>query len=351
MSFIYIPGVSIKGISACVPKKTLENKDYPGFTDDEADTIIPAIGIERHRIAGKDICTSDLCFHAAERLIKDLNWEKSDINCLVFVSQTPDYIIPSTSCLLQDRLGLNEDLLALDISLGCSGWIYGLHVISSLLSHGSIKKGLLLVGDTTLKFCSAEDKSTFPLFGDAGTVTALEYDDSSEGFKFHTATNGEKYKAIFIPDGGFRNQVSVESFDKVDIKPGIKRNKLQVILDGMAVLSFSISKAPESIIMLSENFDIDIQKIDYFIFHQANQFINERIRSKLKLPVVKVPLSLKNYGNTGPGSIPLTMVSEIGDDLRENRRSIVACGFGVGLSWGSVQFFTDKIVCPAIIEI
>lgn len=351
MAFLHVPNVGIKGISACVPKDILENKQYSGFASDEADNIIAAIGIERHRIAGKDVCSSDLCFHAAEKLINELNWVKSDIDCLVFVSQTPDYILPATSCLLQKRLGLKEEVIAFDIALGCSGWIYGSQVLSSLLSHGYLKKGLLLVGDTTLKFCSPEDKSTFPLFGDAGTVTALEYDDSDPGFKFHTATDGNGYEAIFIPDGGFRNQVSDSSFNMVEIKPGIKRNRLQVILDGMNVLTFSITRAPESINMLSEKFNIDLRQIDYFLLHQANKFINERIRNKLKLPVEKVPYSLKNYGNTGPGTIPLTMVTEISQDLRNSRRNIIASGFGVGLSWGSVQFFTENIVCPEIIEI
>jgi len=351
MAFLHVPKVSIKGVSACVPGKILENNKYSGFSNDESETIIAATGIERHRIADKNICTSDLCFNAAEKLVSDLNWIKSDIDCLVFVSQTPDYIIPATSCLLQKRLGLKEEIFVLDISLGCSGWVYGLQVLGSLLSFGTLKKGLLLVGDTTLKFCSPEDKSTFPIFGDAGTATALEYDDLNPGFNFHSATDGSNYEALMIPDGGFRNQVSEFSFKMDEIKPGITRNRLNVIMEGLKILSFSITKAPQSIKMLSEEFGIDLRMVDYFVLHQANKFINERIRNKLNLPVEKVPYSLKNYGNTGPGTIPLTMVTEIRHDLRDNRRNIIACGFGVGLSWGSVQFCTDRIICPEIIEI
>jgi len=351
MAFLHIPNVNLKGLSACVPGTILENKQYSGFHPGEVDDIIAAIGVERRRIAGHNVCTSDLCYHAAEKLINDLNWAKSDIDCLVLVTQTPDYILPATSCLLQNRLGLKEEIFALDISLGCSGWIYGLKVLSSLLSHGYMKKGLLMVGDTQLKFCSPEDKSTYPLFGDAGAVTALEFDEKSSGFWFHTATDGAGFQAIIIPDGGYRNQVSLSSFEMFEIKPGIKRNKLQVILDGMNVFSFSLSRAPESIYMLSDKFGIDLQQVDYFIFHQANLFMNERIRKKLKLPVEKVPYSLRNFGNTGAPSIPLTMISEIGHDLRYKKRNIVASGFGVGLSWGSVQFFTENIVCSEIIEI
>jgi 3-oxoacyl-[acyl-carrier-protein] synthase III len=351
MAFIHISGVTIKGISACIPKLNVENKDYSGFTSGESEKIIAAIGVERHRMADQNTCASDLCFQAAERLIHELSWKKEEIDCLIFVSQTPDYILPATACLLQTRLGLRMEIAAFDISLGCSGWIYGLQVISSLLSHGYLRKGLLLVSETILKYCSEEDKSTFPLFGDAGAATALEYDKHDPGFKFHLGTDGTGYDALYIPDGGFRNQVSESSLEFVEIKPGIKRSPLQLVLNGMDILSFSISKAPESILMLSERFEIDLNTIDFFLLHQANRFINERIRNKLALPSEKVPYSLQKYGNTGPATIPLTMVSELSEHLRNNKTSILACGFGAGLSWGSVYFCTDKLICSEIIEI
>jgi 3-oxoacyl-[acyl-carrier-protein] synthase III len=351
MAFLHIPDVRLTGLSACVPGRILENSQYPGFTTEEAQKFIASTGVERHRIAEKNVCTSDLCCHAAERLIADLRWAKDEIDCLIFVTQTPDYILPATSCLLQERLGLKEGIFVLDISLGCTGWVYGLQVLSSLLSYGQLKKGLLLVGDTMLKPCSIEDKSTFPLFGDAGTATALEYSREAEGFRFHNATDGKGYEAIIITDGGYRNEVKPSSFEMVEIEPGIKRNRLQTILDGMNVFSFGISKAPESVNQLSGKFGIDLYQVDYFLFHQANLFMNEKIRKKLKLPAEKVPYSLKNFGNTSSATIPLTMVTEIGNDLKATYRSIIACGFGVGLSWGTVQFFTNKIVCSEIIEI
>jgi 3-oxoacyl-[acyl-carrier-protein] synthase-3 len=350
MAFLHIPNVSMKGLSACVPERILENKLYPGYaTIEEAEMIMAAIGIERRRISDLNVCTSDLCCTAAERLINDLKWDKSKIDCLIFVTQTPDYILPATSCSLQNRLGLKEDTFVLDISLGCSGWIYGLKVLSSLLSHGYMRRGLLLVGETLSKICSPEDKSTYPLFGDAGTATAIEFKDGSPGFKFHTATDGRGYKDLIIYDGGYRNQVSASSLEMFEIKPGIKRNKLHMVLDGMNILSFSISRAPESIIQISEKFGIGLEAVDYFLFHQANLFINERIRNKLKLPIEKVPYSLRNYGNTGSATIPLTMITEIGHDLRNNKRDIIACGFGGGLSWGSAHFFTEGIICSELI--
>jgi 3-oxoacyl-[acyl-carrier-protein] synthase-3 len=350
MAFLRIPDVRIAGISACIPEKILENREYPGFISDEAEKFIASTGVARRRMADAKTCTSDLCFKSAEKLISDLKWNKEDIDCLIFVTQTPDYILPATSCLLQERLNLREDIFALDISLGCSGWVYGLQVISSLLTSGQVKKGLLLAGDTTLKPCSAEDKSTYPLFGDAGTATAVEYKAGSEGFRFQSATDGKGYNAIIIPDGGYRNGVKTTSFDMVEIEPGIKRNRLQTILDGMNVFSFGITKAPESVLQLAEKYEINLSEVDYFIFHQANLFMNEKIRKKLKLPVEKVPYSLENYGNTSSATIPLTMVSEVGNDLRFWPRNIIACGFGVGLSWGSVYFKTDELIISEIIE-
>ncbi|MBP8959649.1 MAG: ketoacyl-ACP synthase III [Bacteroidales bacterium] len=351
MSFFHVPDVIISGVSACVPATILENKNYYGFSTGEAEKFMVSTGIERHRIADSDICTSDLCYHAAEKLIKELEWKKEEIGILIFVTQTPDYILPATSCILQDRLGLQEGTVALDISLGCSGWVYGLMVISGFLSSGQIKKGILMVGDTALKPCSREDKSTFPLFGDAGTATAVEFSKNSEGFKFHYGSDGKGYDTIIITEGGYRNQATISSFETKEIEPGIKRNGLNTILDGMNVFSFGITRAPESINLLLNNFNIELNSIDYFIFHQANLFMNETIRKKLKIPSEKVPYSLRNFGNTSSASIPLTMVSEISEDLKNRKLKIICCGFGVGLSWSSVYLCTDKIICPEIIEI
>ncbi len=350
MAFLQINNVAIKGISACVPKTIVHNRDYSGFTAEEAEKFMLTTGIEQKREITDDICTSDLCFHAAEQLIKDLNWDKTDIDCLIFVSQGPDYLLPATSCILQQRLGLSTDCYALDISLGCSGWVYGLSVVAGLLSSSGMRKGLLLCGDTASKSCPPSDKSTYPLFGDAGTATAIQYESGVE-LKFQMATDGSGYQAIIIPDGGYRNPASLKSFDVKTYEPGISRNNYQLTLDGMDVFAFGISQAPQSVNSLMEHFGLDKETVDFFVFHQANLFMNETIRKKLKLPKEKVPYSLKEFGNTSSASIPLTMLTALGDELSSSQKEIIACGFGVGLSWGSVHFVTDRIVCSKLIEI
>jgi len=355
MAFLSIENVIIKGVSACVPSCIQENIKLPVFlSQEDAHKFISSTGIENRRVSDEKTTTSDLCFHAAEKLIADLNWQKEDIDCLIFVTQTPDYILPATSCILQNRLGLSEECFSLDISLGCSGWVYGMSIISNLLSTGAFKKGLLLVGDTLSKINSKDDKSSYPLFADAGTATALEHQKNMTKIKkiyFHLATDGSGFETIIIPDGANRNRVSPESFINKEYGEGIVRNNLNIALNGMDVFSFGISKAPQSVNKMIEHFNLDKEAINYFIFHQANLFMNEKIRKKLKLPEEKVPYSLKEFGNTSSATIPLTMVTQLQRKLQNEKLKLIGCGFGVGLSWGSIYFSTDKIICSNLIEI
>jgi 3-oxoacyl-[acyl-carrier-protein] synthase-3 len=351
MALLQISDVAVRGVAACVPKHIDENSKYP-LPEKERDTLISSIGVERKRTADDNTCTSDLCYNAAEKLIRELNWDKNEIDCLVFVSQTPDYVFPATSCILQNRLGLSTECDAQDISLGCSGWVYGLSTISSLIfsGRGNLRKALLLVGDTPSKFTSIADKSAWPLFGDAGTATALEYLPGADGFRFHLSTDGAGADAIIIKDGGFRHLFSANSLKMVTYEEGVSRSNLHSYLDGMSIFSFAISKGPKSINRLLEEFSIDRETVDYFLFHQANLFLNETVRKKLKLERGKVPYSLKNFGNTSSATIPLTMVTEIGGELKSKKLNHVGCAFGVGLSWASVYFTTDHIACPDLVE-
>ncbi len=350
MAFLEVANVRIAGISACVPKEVEENITCPLFsTKDEAIKFIDSTGVERRHISRKHL-TSDLCFIAANKCIEELGWRKEEIDALVFVTQVPDYILPATSCILQERLKLSEECYTLDISLGCSGWVYGLSTVATLLTNGMMKKALLLCGDTS-HATSKEDKSAYPLFGEAGTVTALEFCKDSGNMRFHFATDGSGYEAIIIPDGGFRNPFSEKSLEVVEIEPGIKRSRMNTILNGMDVFSFGISKAPESIRKLSERFGISPESIDYYLFHQANKFMNEKIRKKLKLPEEKVPYSLRDFGNTSSASIVLTILTELKNQASREKHQYIGCGFGVGLSWATVAFDLNNIVVTDLLEV
>ena len=353
MAYFKVENVKVSGLATCVPNEIEHNKDYPLFTEDEYKNFIATTGVEQKRKSADDVCTSDLCVLAAEKLITDLNWNKEDISFLVFVSQTPDYFIPATSTIIQDRLGLTIDCYTLDISLGCSGWIYGMSVITSLISTSKKGKGLLLMGDVPTRGCSLQDKSTYPLFGDAGTATAVEYSENTEPLLFGMNTDGSGFKAIIVRDGGYgyRYPATPASFEPITRAEGIVSNNLQIILDGMDVFAFGIKRAPESVNKLIENFQLDKNQIDYFTFHQANLFMNEQIRKKLKLPPEKVPYSLKEFGNTSSASIPLTMTVKLKNELETKSLNHIACGFGVGLSWGSLYFNTDKIIVSQLITL
>ncbi|MDR0506469.1 MAG: ketoacyl-ACP synthase III [Dysgonamonadaceae bacterium] len=359
MAFLQVKNVKISGLSACVPKQIEENVDFPLFDSESYKNFAATTGIERKRISTAKVCTSDLCIAAAEKLIDSLAWNRDEISVLVFVTQTPDYMLPATSCIIQDKLKLSRDCYALDISLGCSGWVYGLStaatVVSSCNSDRYIRGGgvkmLLLCGDTISKICTKTDKSTYPLFGDAGTATALEFSENCAPILFNMNSDGSGYQAIIVNDGGYRNGISEKSFEKITRGEGIESNNLQLILDGMDVFSFGIKRAPESVNRLLEEFVINKDCIDYFLFHQANMFMNEQIRKKLKLEKEKVPYSLKNFGNTSSASIPLTMVTELSEKLKTGKLNHIACGFGVGLSWGSAAFETNKIAVPDLVEI
>ncbi len=351
MSSFSISDIAIKGIAAAVPSNIAYNKDYPYASAEDMAKFMEATGVIQRRIAPKEMCTSDLCLAAAEKLINELQWEKTEIEILVFVSQTADYILPVTSALLQNRLGLSKGCMAFDIPLGCSGYIYGLSVISGMMKAAGLKKGLLLVGDTSSKLVSEKDKSTVPLFGDAGSATCLAFDESASALYFNVGTDGSGSDTIIVPDGGSRNAITPDSFTTRVIAEGIERNRCQLVLEGMDVFSFGISQAPKTVNALIEKSGVDKEKVDHFVFHQANLMMNKMIAKKLKLPDTKVPYSLQQFGNTSSASIPLTIVSQLKDTVTEGKKSLLLCGFGVGLSWGTVYIETDNLVVPQLIEL
>lgn len=348
MSVFKIPNINIAGISASVPEDIFYNKDYDWITEKERETLIKTVGVESKYHAKKGTTTSDLCYIAAEQLLSELKWDPKEIDLLIFISQSRDYIIPATAGLLQHKLGLPKTCAAFDISLGCSGYVYGLSVAGSMMNMGIAKKALLMTGDISTLNTSYSDKSAFPIFGDAGTVTALKFKENAADMLFNLQTDGGGYDSIIIPDGGIRNFVEEDSFEMKEISEGIVRNRLNIILDGVKVFNFSLREVKPNVLKLLKEYEKNIEEIDYFVFHQANKLMNETIRKQLKLPVEKVPYSLRNFGNTSSASIPLTIVSELNNHVKGKKQTMFFSGFGVGLSWGSVLLETTNIVCPPI---
>lgn len=350
MAFFEFKDVQVCGISAGVPARIKNNlleerrisKEY-----ENADFVATTGVIERR--VDNELTTSDLCFAAAKRLMADLNWDPKEIDAIIMVSQTLDFILPATACIMQDKLGCSTECYAEDVQLGCSGWVYGLSNVASLLQNGSIKKALLCCGDARGQYFNNE-KLGDPLFGHAGTVTALEYSEGAEGLRCHFGTDGSGYDAIIKPQGGTRYPLNKEALDYVEID-GKEYTGLSSRMKGMDVFSFGISTAPKSIKKLAKQFDYDYLESDYFIFHQANKKMNDMINKKLKLPLEKVPSCMSHFGNTSSASIPLTIVTQLADTASQGEKVFTCCGFGVGLSWGTIKFTTNNLVISKLVEI
>ncbi|MGM9745862.1 MAG: 3-oxoacyl-ACP synthase III family protein [Paludibacteraceae bacterium] len=349
-----IKNVRFAGVSACMPKHVVKTTDLPLFSEEEAAVFDNTVGIKERRLGPDTLCASDMCQAAAEKLLEELGWEKSSIDMLVFESVTADFHpTPPTSCVLQDRLGLSTDCFCIDLPMGCCGTMYAINVAGNMLSAGNIKRALLLVGDTALRMGSMQDKSRIPLFGDCGTAMALEYDTTAEDIVIDFHTLGSGYKALMTPHGGFRHPITPDSFLQEDFGNGIVRAPKDTLIDGMAVLTFAISRPPKSIQQLIDDYHIDVNTdMDYFLIHQANKLIVDRVVKKLHLPVEKVPYDLEEFGNLGGASIPSLMVTRIADSLRANKPTKMLCSsFGLGLSWGTMLLTANNVVVPDLIEI
>lgn len=346
MSLLTVKGVRIAGFSAGVPKQIVSKIDSINSSDYDASEFIEKTGIKEVHVSD-DFAASDLCLAAAEKLLQDLGWEKDSVEGIFFVSQHPDYILPATSCILQERMGLSKECYAMDVSLGCSGWVYGLNAASSVLAGHGMKRALLLAGDARKRAKCDFD----PLLGFAGTATALEYTGFEEDeMRFHLGTDGSGYDAIIIPDGGSRNPATADSF-KMEEVDGKMMHRMQARMKGMDVFSFAISTTPKSIKKLMAEEKKTTEDYDYFVLHQANTMINEMIRKKIKAKPEQVPYSLHEFGNTSMASIPLTIVTQLKGKVESKPTSYIACGFGVGLSWGTVSFRTDGLVISDLVEL
>lgn len=352
MAFLRIENVAIRGISACVPPKIEENKDLPFYSShEEAQQVMQATGIERRHVATPEIAVSDLCEKAAEGLLAELNWDKESIDLLALVTQNPDYVNHPTSFVVHERMKLSEQTMCMDFYHGCPGWVVSLSAITSMLSNGSLKRAILLDGDTVSKDQDASNREERPLFGDAGTATALEYAPGAPTIFFNIGTKSEDGGALARQQGGYRHPYTIETLQKELDRLAGKLSKEETVdqMDSMDVFSFAITKVPKSLKRLCSEFDILLDDVDNLVLHQANKMIVEAIAKRMKLPPEKVVLGMKNYGNTTSASIPLAIVSERADSYRTGKQRSLVCGFGTGLSWGAAFFETQNIVIPEVI--
>jgi 3-oxoacyl-[acyl-carrier-protein] synthase III len=335
MNTLVFQGIEIVAIAACVPKDKIRNEDFAKhlFPDELLmQKTIETIGVKERHVASNLICSSDLCFAAAEKLILETKIDRSEIDVLIFVSQTPDYRLPATAIVLQNKLGLSKQTIAFDVNLGCSGYVYGLSIAYSFANNMNAGKVLLLVGDTPSKFTSELDKSSALLFGDAGTATLIEKTKSETVTSFNLFSDGNGENSLIIKSGGFRNPSNESSFELESDEDGNVRHSGQLYMNGGEIFNFTLREVPRSIIQLLDYNEKELLDINHFIFHQANKFMIDFLCKKMKILPGKFLMSLENYGNTSAASIPLTLVT---NKYKCNYNQVLMAGFGVGLSWGN----------------
>lgn len=350
MALAALRQVRIAGVASAVPKEIVSNSDYTVLAEEQREKIIKYTGIRFRRWAPRELTCSDLCFAAVEKLLPELGWKREDIQAVVFVSQTPDYPFPATAQILQDRLGLPKSCLAFDINLGCSGYTYGLYALGALLEAGGIRRGLLLAGDVS-KMHGDSDPASAVLFGHAATATAMEFAENTKPISFEFGSDGGGHQVIYVPAGGSRAPVDASSFQKAELKSGGSRSATDVVLDAAEIINFSMREVPMSVKRLLEYTGHTAAEIDAYVFHQANQFINNQVARKIGIKAEQTPSTLYDFGNTSSATIPLTITAKLRDRIAAAPLKIVMSGFGVGLSWASTYWDAENVVCPALVEV
>jgi 3-oxoacyl-[acyl-carrier-protein] synthase III len=352
MGLLTFKNVGISGMAAAVPSRVINNYEYDlFFNKDDVKEVIDKIGVRERRFADANTCSSDLCFAAAEKLFSDMKLNRNEIDLLIFISQTPDYRMPATSVMLQERLKLPTSTITFDINLGCSAFLYGLTIAYSMIVSGAVKKALILDGETRSKVYSLKDRKTGFLFGDAGAAALVEADAKFGTSWFSLNSDGSREDLIKIPAGGYRNMSSCETVsEKVVDEYGNIRSDEQGYMNGADVFNFVIREVPKDFHRLLDYSGQDAEKVDYFVFHQANSYINGFLARKLKLPEEKIPATIHKYGNTSSVSIPLTIVSELKENLASRKRLLLS-GFGVGLTWGTALLDVQDCHIGKIVEV
>jgi 3-oxoacyl-[acyl-carrier-protein] synthase-3 len=348
MGTIRVDNVRMVGLASAVPETVITAADdAKTFGEDETRRVVKNTGVAQRRVV-KDLCVSDLCVAAGERLLGDLGWSRDSVDVVVMVTQCPDYPSPATAGLVQDRMGLRTSCAAFDVNLGCSGYTYGLWILSAFLATGAMKRGLLMAGDTVTRAASPHDRSVVPLFGDAGSTTALEYQPGAPPIDFVLGTDGSGAKHLHTRSGGHRHWASPASFEMKVREDGVIRSDLQTYMNGAEVLTFAMKSVPKFLTTLKEGAGWSEEDVKAYVFHQASLFMLKNVARCARIPMTKVVLGLENYGNTSSASIPLAMSDQL-RRLETSSERLILAGFGIGWSWAAAAMTVGPMVMPPVI--
>jgi 3-oxoacyl-[acyl-carrier-protein] synthase-3 len=315
---------TISKISYSLPSSSENLEDLKLANPDwDISKIYKKTGINSRWIAEENQTASDLALIAANKMFEIIPNKKKEIDLLIFVSQTPDYFLPTTACVLQSRIGLDKKVMAFDINLGCSGFVYGLSVISAFFENGAINKALLICADTYTKFISKNDRTNRPIFSDGAAVILLEKTNTKFIAPFVFGTDGSRSESLIVRNGAMRGFTKQKSSD------------IRLEMDGGGVFLFTISEIPKAVKQLLDKAKFGLEDIDLIIFHQANKFVIDNLIEKLSLNPKKVFTNYEKIGNTVSASIPIALKDAEDSGLLDNGDKIMLVGFGVGLSWGA----------------
>lgn len=339
-------GAKVVGVVSCVPANNVNNDSFQArFNESDIDGVIKMIGVTQRRWVDAQGTTRDLCKASGIRLLESLAWDTGSVDAIIFVSQTPDFRLPATACLLQVDLGLPTGCIAYDVNLGCSGYPYALWLGSMMIQTGAASRVLLAVGDTVSKIVDPDDRSTALLFGDAGTMTALEATADPQHTHYVLGTDGRGASNLIVPQGGFRH------WDDTDDPRLEGKNHDSLFMDGGEIFNFTLRAVPALLNRTVEAAQKSIDEYDAVLFHQANHFMIKHLAKKLKLPADKVPVNIDEFGNTSSASIPLLMTSRLSKPLTERSMQLAMLGFGVGYSWAAASVRLGPLKIAETIEL
>ena len=331
---------AIKAVTSFLPAGELTNDQLAEeFGTWHGNQIFEKTGVTVRHVSARDECASDLAVAAANKLFESGVCASEEIDFLVLVTQMPDYFMPTTACLVQNRLGLRTTCGAIDINLGCSGFIYGLAVAKSLVEAAVASTVLLITSDTYTKWINPKDRSTRTLFGDGAAATLVSGVESESDLigPFVLGSDGRGVKDIVVPAGGFRRPVTPETSIPREDETGSWRSEENLFMNGGEVLAFTIRTVPPVIDESLRKSGLTLDDVELVIPHQANKFMLERLRAKLKVPSEKYWIDMKESGNTVSATIPIAIESARNQGrLKSGDRALVA-GFGVGYSWGAAM--------------
>lgn len=330
-------GIGISAVSFHLPEGRLTHEELSErYGADQMKRVADLTGIRERRVVTNDECASDLAFKAAEDLIARNSIDRSTIDLVIFATQTPDYLLPTTACILQDRLKLPKTAAAFDINLGCSQYLYSLGVAHGMVAGGTAKRALVMTGDTVSRILNPKDRAVVPLFGDAGTATIVEAREGSGGFLgFDFGTDGSGHKALIWPTSGLRVPRTPETAVEQTDKSGSTRSQNDMFMDGQAIYVFTLRTVSETVKRVLAKTQLTTDDIDLFVFHQASKMIVDSAARKLGLPAEKLHMRLSDVGNSGGSTVAIALADALEKGRVKPGMKIVLTAFGVGLSWGS----------------